>query len=101
MLAMNSDLYFEETASWPRLLLDQPLGLLDLLVLLLGFDVLFGQQRGLALEILVRFPQLLLLDRSSSAWDWDCSSSFSVSVLASMVLRTRPMLSGELSRNAW
>ena len=39
--------------------------------------------------------------RSSSACDWDCLSRFSVSVSASMVLSTRPMLSGSCSRKAW
>ena len=43
------------------LLLDQALGLLDLVVLLLGLDVLLGEQRGLAVEVGVRLAQLLLL----------------------------------------
>ena len=43
------------------LLLDQPLGLLDLLVLLLRLDVLLGEQPGLPAEVLVGLAQLLLL----------------------------------------
>ena len=43
------------------LLLDQALRLLDLLVLLLGLDVLLGEQPGLASEVGVRLAQLFLL----------------------------------------
>ena len=43
------------------LLLDQALGLLDLVVLVLGLDVLLGEQRGLPAEVLVGLAQLLLL----------------------------------------
>ncbi len=61
MLAMNSDLYFEETRQLAGLLLDEPLGLLDLLVLLLGLDVPLGEQARLPAEVLVGLAQLLLL----------------------------------------
>ncbi len=102
MFAMNSDLYFDETASWLGLLLDEPLGLLDLLVLALGLDVLLREQARPA----VRGPRSTraappAASGSSSACDWDCLSRFSVSVLASIVLSTRPMLSVSESRNAW
>ena len=40
-------------------------------------------------------------DCSSCAWVWACLSRFSVSVLASIVLSTSPMLSVSWSRNAW
>ena len=40
-------------------------------------------------------------DCSSCAWDWDCSSSFSVTEVASTVLSTRPMLSVSWSRRDW
>ena len=40
-------------------------------------------------------------DCSSCACDCDCLSRFSVSVLASIVLSTSPMLSVSWSRNAW
>ena len=43
------------------LLLDEALGLLDLLVLLLRLDVLLGEQPGLPSEVLVGLAQLLLL----------------------------------------
>ena len=42
------------------LLLDEALGLLDLLVLALDLAVLLGQQRRLAREVLVGLAQLLL-----------------------------------------
>ncbi len=44
-----------------RLLLHEQLRLLDLFVLLLRFDVAFGEQARLALEVFVRLAQLLLL----------------------------------------
>jgi hypothetical protein len=43
-----------------RLLLDEALGLLDLLVLALDLGVLAGQQRGLLGQVLVGLAQLLL-----------------------------------------
>jgi len=43
------------------LLLDEALGLLDLLVLPCRLDVLLGEQRGLPSEVLVGLAQLLLL----------------------------------------
>ena len=43
MLARNSDLYLEVSASSAGLLLERPAGVLDLLVLALDFDVLLGE----------------------------------------------------------
>ena len=76
------------------LLLDEALGLLDLVVLLLGLDVLLGEQARPA----ARGPRWTraALPAASGAprrRDCDCFSRFSVRVSASMVLRTRPMLS--------
>jgi hypothetical protein len=83
------------------LLLDQPLGLLGLEVLLLGQHVLLGEQAGLARQVGVGAAQLLLLGRSSSACERDCTSSASVSPAAWIVFRTMPTLSVIESRKAW
>ena len=61
MLAMNSDLYFEETASWLTFSSIRRLGGLDLEVLLLRHEVLLREQPGLTGKVLVRPAQLLLL----------------------------------------
>ena len=61
MLAMNSDLYFDETASCPAFSSTSRFDSLDLLVLVLGLDVLLGEQPRLAAEVLVGLAQLLLL----------------------------------------
>ena len=61
MLAMNSDLYFDETASWPAFSSTRRLDCSTSWFLLLGLDVLLGEQRGLAPEVLVGLAQLLLL----------------------------------------
>ena len=61
MLARNSDLYFEVSASSVGLLLQRAAGLLDFLVLALDLDVLLGELLRLLLELLVGLLQLLLL----------------------------------------
>ena len=61
MLARNSDLYFEVSASSVGLLLERAAGLLDLLVLALDLDVLLGELLRLLRQLLVGLLQLLLL----------------------------------------
>ena len=58
---MNSDLYFDETASWPAFSSTRRFDCSTSWFLLLGLDVLLGEQAGLALEVLVRLAQLFLL----------------------------------------
>ena len=61
MFAMNSDLYFDETASWPAFSSTSRFDSSTSWFLLLGLDVLLGEQAGLAPEVLVRLAQLFLL----------------------------------------
>jgi len=101
MLAMNSDLYFDETASWPAFSSTR------------RFDCstwrffcsasMFCSASNLACRPRSSFDSRSssCWERSSSACDWDCLSRFPVRVSASMVFSTSPMLSGSWSRNAW
>ena len=61
MLARNSDLYFEVSASSAGLFFQGAAGLLDFLVLALHFDILFGQLTRLLLQLLVGLLQFALL----------------------------------------
>ena len=61
MLARNSDLYFEVSASSVGLLLQGAAGLLDFLVLALDLDVALGELLRLLLELLVGLLQFALL----------------------------------------
>ena len=61
MLARNSDLYFEVSASSRGLVLERTTRLLDLLVLALYLGVLLGELLRLLPELLVGLLQLLLL----------------------------------------
>ena len=85
------------------LLLDQALGLLDLLVLVLGLDVLLGEQRGLPAEVLVGLAQLLLLGAELLGLRLGLLEQVLGERVASMVLSTRPMLSvsGRGTPGAW
>ena len=93
MFAMNSDLYFEETESSVGLLLDQPLGLLHLLVLALDLAVLVGEQGRLLGEVLVRLVQLLLARLELLGLGLRLLEQLLRDRLASTVLSTSPMLS--------
>ena len=77
-----------------------PAGLLNFLVLALHFHVLFGQLLGFLRELLVGLLQFCLLRLQLGASCWDCFSSPSVCMVASMLLRTIPMLAVSCSRNA-
>ena len=61
MLARNSDLYFEVSASSVGLLFERAARLLDLLVLALDLGVLLGELLRLLRELLVGLLQLALL----------------------------------------
>ena len=61
MLARNSDLYLEVSASSVGLLLERAAGLLDLLVLAFDLGVLLGEQLRLLRQLLVGLLQLVLL----------------------------------------
>ena len=61
MLARNSDLYFEVSASSLGLLLERLASLFDFLVLPFDFDVSFGELMGLLFELIVGLLQLALL----------------------------------------
>ena len=61
MLARNSDLYFEVSASSLAFSSRARRGLLDFLVLAFHFDVLLGQLLRLLCQLLVRLLQFLLL----------------------------------------
>ena len=61
MLARNSDLYFEVSASSRGLFFQRAAGLLDFLVLALHFDILLGELLRLLLQLLVGLLQFLLL----------------------------------------
>ncbi len=99
---MNSDLYFDETDELAGLLLDEPLGLLDLAVLVLGLDVLLGELLGLAAEVLVGLAQLLLL-RAELLGERLRLDEQGLGERAGLdrAHDTRPMLSVIESRNAW
>ena len=60
MLARNSDLYFEVSASSVGLFLERAARLLDFLVLAFDLDVAFGELLGLLLELLVGLLQFAL-----------------------------------------
>ena len=57
MLARNSDLYFEVSASSVAFLFERAARLLDFLVLALHLDVPLGELLGLLLELLVGLLQ--------------------------------------------
>ena len=102
MLAMNSDLYFDETASWPAFSSTQALGLLDLA----GSSAPPRCSARRAAWPAGRGPRWTRAAPPAGSGaprpgDWDCLSSVSVSAAASIVLRTMPMLSVIESRNAW
>ena len=60
ILAKNSDLYFEVSANCSGLIFERLPGLFDLLILLLDFGILMGQQLGLFLQFLIGLLQFLL-----------------------------------------
>ena len=61
MLARNSDLYFDVSASSVAFSSTRAARLLDFLVLALDFDVAFGELLRLLFELLVGLLQFLLL----------------------------------------
>ncbi len=101
MLAMNSDLYFDETASWLTFSSTRRLDSFDLLVLLLRHDVLLGEQPCLPAEVLVGLAQLFLLRAELFGLGLGLLEQGLGERVASIVLRTMPMLSVTESRNVW
>ena len=100
MLARNSDLYFDVSASSLGLFLQRPPRLLDLLVLAFDLDVALGQLLRLLLELFVRLLQLLLLGLQFGGELLRLlEQPLPVCIVASMLLTTMPMLAVSCSRN--
>ena len=94
MFAMNSDLYFDEMASCAGLFLEQELGLFDFVVLLLAPRCSGRPAVGLTFEIFVGVAQLFLLRTKILGQRLGLLEQvLGERVLASIVFRTRPMLS--------
>jgi hypothetical protein len=101
MLAMNSDLYFEETESWPAFSSTSRFDSSTSRFLRSASSFCSASRRACRPRSSFDTVSSACCERSSSAKDWDCLSRFSVRVSASMVLRTRPTLSVSWSRNVW
>ena len=101
MLAMNSDLYFDETASWPAFSSTSRFDSSTSRFFCSASMFCSASSRAWRPRSSFDSRSSSCCERSSSASDCDCSSRVSVSVSASIVLSTRPMLSVSWSRNAW
>ena len=101
MLAMNSDLYFEETASWLTFSSISRLEASTSRFFCSATTFCFASNRACLARSSLEPRSSSCWERSSSAWDWDWASSDSVSTAAWIVFRTMPTLSVIESRNAW
>ena len=101
MLAMNSDLYFDETASWLTCSSTRRLDCSTSWFFCSATMFCSASSRACRPRSSLDSRSSSCCERSSSAWDWDCLSSVSVSAEAWIVLRTMPMLSVTESRNVW
>ena len=101
MFAMNSDLYFDETASWPTFSSTRRLDSSTSWFFCSASMFCSASSRAWRPRSSFDSRSSSCCERSSSARDWDCLSRVSVRAAAWIVLRTMPMLSVIESRNAW